>query len=73
MGVAHLVETTGAVPVDLRDDVASFFTEHPVEEATRALQKALEALDLRRSLIERESSRLSAWLRRETARYTTET
>ncbi len=64
MGIARLVEATGGLPVDLRDDVAAFFAQHPVDEAKRALQKALEAMDLRRELIEREARRLAEWLRR---------
>ena len=63
MGISRLVEATGALPVDLRNDVASFFTAHPVEEARRALAKALEAMALRRELVEREAPRLSDWLR----------
>lgn len=62
MGIARLVEATGAIPVDLRDDVARFFMDHPVKEAKRALRKALEALDLRREFLAREAPRLKAWL-----------
>jgi len=63
MGVSRLVEATGALPVDLADDVAAFFARNPVEEAKRALAKALEAMALRRELLEREGPRLSRWLR----------
>jgi puromycin-sensitive aminopeptidase len=63
MGIARLVESLGSLPVDLQDDVAAFFARHPVAEATRALQKALEAMDLRRALLERATPALSTWLR----------
>jgi hypothetical protein len=62
MGISSLVETCGALPVDLRLDVAAFFAAHPVAEAHRATHKALETLDLRRELESRESPRLSRWL-----------
>ncbi|MBN1961420.1 MAG: M1 family metallopeptidase [Deltaproteobacteria bacterium] len=62
MGVSRLVEATGALPVELATDIAEFFKKHPVDEAKRALAKALEALELRRELIEREALRLSDWL-----------
>ncbi len=64
MGISRLVETTGALPVDLRDDVAAFFEKHPVEEAKRAVAKALEALALRKDFLQREQPRLSGWLER---------
>jgi hypothetical protein len=64
MGISRLVESTGALPVDLRDDVVAFFEAHPVEEAKRAVQKALEALALRKDLLAREQPRLIAWLER---------
>jgi puromycin-sensitive aminopeptidase len=63
MGVSRLVEATGALPVDLADDVAAFFAKNPVDEAKRALAKALEAMALRRELLAREGPRLSRWLR----------
>ncbi|MBI5508347.1 MAG: M1 family metallopeptidase [Deltaproteobacteria bacterium] len=62
MGLARLVEATGGLPVDLYDDVAAFFAVHPVEEATRALKKALESMRLRRELCRREAARLGEWL-----------
>ncbi len=61
-GIADLVEAAGALPPALKDDVEKFFARHPVDEAKRALQKALEAMDVRRALIERERPRLSSWL-----------
>jgi puromycin-sensitive aminopeptidase len=64
MGVSRLVEATGALPVELKDDVQRFFTENPVDEAKRALAKALEAMTLRKELVARESSRLGEWLAR---------
>ncbi len=63
MGVARLVEATGALPPRMRNDVRAFFTKHPVEEAKRALAKATEAMDLRAELIAREAPRLSTWLK----------
>ena len=67
MGMARLVEATGALPLDLRADVERFFAENPVDEAQRALKKALEAMALRAELITREASRLGDWLRRNRA------
>ena len=63
MGIASLVEATGALPPAQRPEVQAFFAEHPVPEATRALGKALEALDLRRALQAREARDLGRWLR----------
>ncbi|MCC6811265.1 MAG: M1 family metallopeptidase [Deltaproteobacteria bacterium] len=63
MGISRLVEATGALPPELEKDVASFFKKNPVDEAARALKKALEAMALNRELKARESGRLSAWLR----------
>jgi len=62
MGVSRLVESCGSLPVELADEVASFFAAHPVDEAKRALAKAEEALALRRELVQREAARLSEWL-----------
>ena len=62
MGVARLVESTGALPAQERATVASFFAKNPVPEAERALQKALEAIDLRQTLVQREAPRLQEWL-----------
>ncbi|MEZ4270770.1 MAG: M1 family aminopeptidase [Myxococcota bacterium] len=62
MGIARLVEATGALPAHLRSEVIRFFDENPVEEAQRALQKALEAMELHQVLVERESAGLSKWL-----------
>ncbi|MEZ0310589.1 MAG: M1 family metallopeptidase [Myxococcota bacterium] len=65
MGVARLVESTGSLPADLEEDVDAFFTKHPVEEAKRALQKALEAMRLKAELSTREANGLRAWLLRD--------
>jgi hypothetical protein len=64
MGLSRLVEATGSLPFERRDDVAGFFAKNPVDEAARALQKALEAMALRHELVTREAPRLSAWLKR---------
>jgi puromycin-sensitive aminopeptidase len=64
MGMARLVEATGSLPTELYADVERFFAKNPVEEAQRALKKALEAMALRRDLVARESPRLGDWLRR---------
>ena len=68
MGVGRLVESTGSLDVQYRADVLKFFTDNPVEEAKRALQKALEAMDLRHELKSREAPRLADWLSRATYR-----
>jgi puromycin-sensitive aminopeptidase len=62
MGISRLVEATGALPPELHGEVEAFFTAHPVPEAKRALQKALEAMTLRRALMAREGARLHEWL-----------
>lgn len=62
MGISRLVESTGALPISLRRDVERFFDKHGVLEAKRAAQKALEAMDLRAGLAERESSVVGQWL-----------
>ena len=67
MGVSRLVESTGALPLAQQKDVQQFFTKNPVEEAKRALQKALEAMQLRHELVSREAPRLADWLKN--ARY----
>jgi hypothetical protein len=63
MGISRLVEATGALPPELEKDVAAFFRKNPVQEAARALKKALEAMALNKELKARESNRLSAWLK----------
>ena len=63
MSIAGLVEATGALPLSLRDEVESFFVSHPVEEARRAVRKALEAMELRRELTHRAAAALGDWLR----------
>ena len=40
-----------------------FFAEHPVDEAARGLQKALESFDLWRELTKREGPRLAEYLK----------
>lgn len=67
MGISRLVEATGALPPQLRADVEKFFTDNPVPEAKRALQKALEAMQLRQGLIAREGARLHEWLSKNAA------
>ena len=62
MGVARLVESTGSLPAHFARDVEDFFTQNPVEEAKRALQKALEAMKLRDELVTRETPALREWL-----------
>ena len=62
MGIARLVEATGALPIALRTDVERFFDKHGVLEAKRAAQKALEAMDLRTELCEREGPVVGQWL-----------
>jgi len=63
MGISRLVEATGALPHEMRNDVEKFFSENPVAEAQRALRQALEALSLRRELVEREAAPLGEWLK----------
>jgi hypothetical protein len=67
MGIARLVEATGALPPELAGDVEKFFTANPVEEAKRALQKALEAMKLKAELVKRETGTLNTWLARRAA------
>lgn len=67
MGIGRLVEATGSLPSAMQQDVVGFFQKNPVEEAKRALQKALEAMAIREELCARESTRLGAWLRQRTA------
>lgn len=67
MGIARLVEATGALPAELARDVEKFFTENPVEEAKRALQKALEAMRLKAELVKRETPTLNTWLAKRAA------
>lgn len=62
MGLARLVESTGSLPYAYRDEVKAFFTKNPVPEAKRALDKALEIMDSRHALQQREGRNLSAWL-----------
>jgi puromycin-sensitive aminopeptidase len=62
MGISRLVEATGSLPVDLLGDVEKFYAAHPIDEAKRAVQKAIEALRLRQELITRQGGALSAWL-----------
>ncbi|MBC7792591.1 MAG: hypothetical protein H7Z43_02700 [Clostridia bacterium] len=57
-----MVEATGALPAELANDVEKFFTANPVEEAKRALQKALEAMGLKAELVKRETPTLNRWL-----------
>ena len=62
MGMARLVESTGALPQSQREHISAFFKKNPVPEAERALQKALETIDLRHELVKREAPRLQEWL-----------
>ncbi len=64
MAISHLVEATGRLPAQHKREIERFFAKHPVEEARRALQQALEEIDLYAALREREGPRLSAWLAR---------
>lgn len=68
MGVARLVESTGSLPADLAGDVEAFFTKNRVDEAKRALQKALEAMRLKAELASREANGLRSWLQRDFAK-----
>jgi len=63
MGISRLVETLGALPFSMRNDVEKFLTTHPVAEASRALKKALEMMKLREKIRAREGKRLGLWLR----------
>jgi hypothetical protein len=67
MGMARLVEATGALPQSARASIVSFFKKNPVPEAVRAIQKALEAMDLRTELVARESARAAQWLSQHSA------
>ena len=62
MGIARLVESTGALPGSEKSIIRRFFTDNPVDEAKRALQKAIEAIEIRVELEKRETKRLSTWL-----------
>ena len=62
MQISRLVEGLGALPLARKRQVESFFKEHPVEEARRALAQALEEMALRDELQRREGPRLAAWL-----------
>ena len=64
MGIARLVESLGALPAAQGPVVRRFFAKHPVAEASRAMEKAYEAMRLREELQAREGPRLVAWLQR---------
>ena len=61
---ARLVEATGYLPPSHAKQVRRFFAAHPVDEAKRALEKALEAMALREALFAREADNFSQWLDR---------
>jgi aminopeptidase N len=63
MGIARLVESTGALPYSHKKDVASFFAKHPVAEAERAVKKAMEAFDLWAALRQQHEAPLGQWLK----------
>jgi hypothetical protein len=52
---------------EARQQIAEFFTAHPVEAAERTLQQTLEGLDLLVAFRERAQPRLAAWLARAAA------
>ncbi len=63
MGLSRLIEATGALPPQQKARLRAFFTANPVPEAKRALQKAIEAIELREELEKREGKRLTQWLK----------
>ena len=64
MCIARLVESLGALPAAQEPVLRRFFAKHPVAEASRAIEKAYEAMRLREALQAREGPRLEAWLQR---------
>ena len=64
MGIARLVEATGALPQKMHNEVQRFFAAHPVPEAQRAVQKSAEAMALWQRLRDREAPALHEWLTR---------
>jgi puromycin-sensitive aminopeptidase len=64
MGMARLVEGLGALDSEKASEVENFFTQNPVPEAVRALQKALESMRVRHAMVLRERARLCEWLER---------
>jgi hypothetical protein len=63
MGLSRLIEATGALPSTQKMKLRAFFAANPVPEATRALQKAIETIELRAELEKRETPRLTQWLK----------
>jgi puromycin-sensitive aminopeptidase len=62
MGIAGLVEATGALPCTLAPHVQEFFAHQQIESAQRALSKALEKMQLRKLHRRMHQRRLGAWL-----------
>jgi aminopeptidase N/puromycin-sensitive aminopeptidase len=61
----HIVEATGAFcTVAKRDEVASFFAEHPVESSERALAKAIDSINDCIGLRAEQEPQLHRWLDR---------
>jgi aminopeptidase N/puromycin-sensitive aminopeptidase len=59
----HIVEATGAFcTVAKRDEVASFFAEHPVESSDRALAKSIDSINDCIALRAAQQPRLHEWL-----------
>jgi puromycin-sensitive aminopeptidase len=63
MGLSRLIEATGALPATQKARLRAFFAANPVPEAKRALQKAIEAMELREELEKREIPHLTQWLK----------
>lgn len=61
MAIGRLIEALGVLPRRHRPEVERFFARHPVPEAARSLQQALEEMDLYEELRRREGPRLAAW------------
>ena len=62
MGMARLVEATGALPLSMAGQVEAFFAKHPVPEAARAMVKAQEAMRQRDRLARHHGGALKTWL-----------
>jgi aminopeptidase N/puromycin-sensitive aminopeptidase len=57
------VEATGAFcSVERRDEVASFFAEHPVESSERTLAKSLDSINDCIALRATQQPKLHEWL-----------
>lgn len=62
LSLSNLVESLANLPAENAEEVKEFFAAHPVPEAARSVDKALENLALKGELVGRIRPQLSAWL-----------